>query len=315
MTFDNTFSTPISVVKFMYDTEKKVSNLLTSPLSNIISTFTLETNELVVANETIPVPKSSVNVEPNANYLDNIVLVFKNYVSSTGKTYIVYSKITEIQEELFVVSVISTEYFNELSLNPRGEWISGNEYHINDIVNSNNALYICIKSIVSSTARPENDAQHFSLWLSAPTITGLAIKSVTYYNTNLHQHENEIFSKINTENGGTLQSIHFKPSANATMNRNKLTINASGSSFSTDTDIVLSKFNGYTFIPSEISSNSIRFVGGIGLYSAILSYDKIYGTWNLRLFSGDISNTGFFVSCTEDITNLNLEHLTINYTE
>ena len=315
MTFDNTFSTPISVLKFMYDTEKKVSNLLTSPLSNIISTFTLETAELVVANETIPVPKSSVNVEPNANYLDKIILVFKNYVSTTGKTYIVYSKITEIQEELFVVSVISTEYFNELSLNPRGNWISGNEYHINDIVNSNNALYICIKSIVSSTTIPENDAQHFSLWMSAPTITGSVIKSATYDNTNLHQHENEIFSKINTDNGGTLQSIHFKPSVNLTTTRNKLTINADGSSFSSDTDTILFSSNSYTFIPSESSSNSIRFVGNIGLYSAILSYDKIFGTWNLILFSGNISNTGFFVSCTEDITNVNLEHLTINYTE
>ena len=315
MTFDNTFSTPISVLKFMYDTEKKMSNLLTSPLSNIISTFTLETAELVVANETIPVPKSSVNVEPNANYLDKIVLVFKNYVSTTGKTYIVYSKITEIQDELFVVSVISTEYFNELSLNPSGAWVSGNEYHINDIVNSNNALYICIKSIASSTTRPETDTQHFSLWLSAPTITGSVIKSVTYDNTNLHQHENEIFSHVNAENGGTLQSIQIKPSANLSATRNKLTINASGSSFSTDTDIVLSKFNGYTLIPSEISSNSIRFVGGIGLYSAILSYDKMYGTWNLRLFSGSISIDGFFVSCTQDMTNLNLEHLTINYKE
>ena len=311
MTFDNTFSTPISVIKFMYDTEKKVSNLLTSPLSNIISTFTLETAELVVANETIPVPKSSVNVEPNANYLDKIILVFKNYVSTTGKTYIVYSKITEIQEELFVVSVISTEYFNELSLNPRGAWISGNDYHINDIVNSNNALYICIKSIVSSTTRPENDTQHFALWLSAPTSTG----SVTYYNTNLYQHENEIYSHVNVENGGALQSIHFKPSVNLTTTRNKLTINADGSSFSSDTDTILFSSNSYTFIPSESSSNSIRFVGNIGLYSAILSYDKIFGTWTLILFSGNISNTGFFVSCTEDITNVNLEHLTINYTE
>lgn len=310
MTFDNTFSTPISVLKFMYDTEKKVSNLLTSPLSNIISTFTLETAQLVVANETIPVPKSSVNAEPNANYLDKIVLVFKNYVSTTGKTYIVYSKITEIQDELFVVSVISTEYFNELSLNPRGNWISGNEYHINDILNSNNALYICIKSIASSTTRPENDAEHFSLWLSPPSI-----RSVTYDNTNLYQHENEIFSHINTENGGTIQSIHFKPSANLSVTRNKLTINADGSSFLSDTDTILFSGHGYTFIPSESSSNTIRFVGGIGLYSAILSYDKIYGTWNLILFSGSISNTGFFVSCTEDITNLNLEHLTINYTE
>lgn len=315
MTFDNTFSTPISVLKFMYDTEKKVSNLLTSPLSNIISTFVLETPELVVTNETIPVPKSSVNVEPNANYLDKIVLVFKNYVSSTGKTYIVYSKITEIQDELFVVSVISTEYFNELSLNPRGNWISGNEYHINDILNSNNALYICIKSIVSSTARPENDTQHFSLWLSAPTITGSVIKSVTYDNTNLHQHENEIFSQINTENGGTLQSIHFKPSANATMNRNKLTINASGSSFSTDSDIVLSKFNGYTFIPSEISSNSAIFVGNIDNYYSILEYDKILGTWTIKLYRYDISDNAVFTVCTQDMTNLNLTHLTINYTE
>ena len=310
MTFDNTFSTPISVLKFMYDTEKKMSNLLTSPVSNIISTFTLETAELVVANETIPVPKSSVNVEPNANYLDKIVLVFKNYISSTGKTYIVYSKITEIQEELFVVSVISTEYFNELSLNPRNGWISGNEYHINDIVNSNNALYICINSIVSSTIKPENDTEHFKLWLSAPT-SG----SVTYDNTNLYQHENEIFSHVNTENGGTLQSIHFKPFANLSMTRNKLTIKADSYSFSTDTDTILFISTGYTFILSQSSSNYVDFVGNIGNYSAILTYNKQLGTWKLKLFRGDISNTGFFVSCTEDITNLQLEHLTINYME
>lgn len=311
MTFDNTFSTPISVLKFMYDTEKKVSNLLTSPLSNIISTFVLETAELVVANEIIPVPKSSVNAEPNANYLDKIVLVFKNYVSSTGKTYIVYSKITEIQDELFVVSVISTEYFNELSLNPQGAWVSGNEYHINDIVNSNNKLYITIKSIVSSTTRPENDTEHFSLWLSAPT----NIISVSYDNTTLYQHENEIFSHVNAENGGTLQSIHFKPSVNVTMTRNKLTINTGGSSFSTDSDIVLSKFNGYTFIPSEISSNSAIFIGNIDNYYSILEYDKILGTWTLKLYRYNISDNAEFAVCTQDITNLNLEHLTINYME
>ena len=316
MTFDNTFSTPISVLKFMYDTEKKMSNLLTSPVSNIISTFTLETDELVVANETIPVPKSSVNVEPNANYLDKIVLVFKNYVSTTGKTYIVYSKITEIQDELFVVSVISTEYFNELSLNPQGAWISGNEYHINDIVNSNNALYICIKSIVSSNTRPENDTEHFSLWMSAPTITGSVIKSVTYDNTNLHQHENEIFSQINTENGGTLQSIHLKPSVNVTLTRNKLTINSVGnSSFSTDNDMVLSKFKGYTFIPSEITSNSAIFVGNIDNYYSILEYDKILGTWTINFYRYNILDNAEFTVCTEDMTNLNLEHLTINYKE
>lgn len=311
MTFDNIFSTPISILKFMYDTEKKMSNLLTSPVSNIISTFTLETTELVVANETIPVPKSSVNVEPNTEYLDKIVLVFKNYVSTTGKTYIVYSKITEIQDELFVVSVISTEYFNELSLNPRNGWISGNEYHINDIVNSNNALYICIKSILSSTTKPENDTEHFKLWLSAPTSGG----SVTYDNTNLYQHENEIFSHINTENGGTLQSIHFKPSVNLSMTRNKLTINSDSSSFSSDTDTILFKSNGYTFIPTQSDSNSVNFIGNVGIYSAILIYDKQLGTWKLKLFTTIISNTGFFVSCTEDITNLKLEHLTINYTE
>lgn len=316
MTFDNTFSTPISVLKFMYDTEKKVSNLLTSPLSNIISTFVLETNELVVANETIPVPKSSVNVEPNANYLDKIVLVFKNYVSTTGKTYLVYSKITEIQDELFVVSVISTEYFNELSLNPRGAWISGNEYHINDIVNSNNALYICIKSIALSTTRPENDTEHFSLWMSAPTTTGSVIKSVTYDNTNIHQHADEIFSKINTENGGTLQSIHFKPSINVTLTRTKLTINSVGnSSFSTDNDIVLSKLNGYTLIPSEITSNYASFVGNIDNNYSILEYDKILGTWTIKFYSYNILDNAEFTVCTTDMTNLNLEHLTINYKE
>lgn len=311
MTFDNTFSTPISILKFMYDTEKKMSNLLTSPVSNIISTFTLETAELIVANETIPVPKSSVNVEPNTDYLDKIILVFKNYVSTTGKTYLVYSKITEIQDELFVVSVISTEYFNELSLNPRNGWISGNEYHINDIVNSNNALYICIKSVLSSTIKPENDTEHFKLWLSAPTSSG----SVTYDNTNLYQHENEIFSHVNTENGGTLQSIHFKPSVNVSMTRNKCTINADSSSFSSDTDTILFNSNGYTFIPTQSDSNSVNFIGNVGIYSAILIYVKQLGTWKLKLFTTNISNTGFFVSCTEDITNLNLEHLTINYTE
>ena len=73
---------------------------------------------------------------------------------------------------------------------------------------------------------------------------------MTYYNTNLHQHENEIFSKINAENGGTIQSIQIKLSANLSATRNKLTINADVSSFSSDSDIVLSKFNGYTLIPS-----------------------------------------------------------------
>lgn len=313
MTFDNTFSTPISVLKFMYDTEKKMSSLLASPVSNIISTFILETDELVNADETIPVPKSSVNAEPNVNYLDKIVLVFKNYVSSTGKTYIVYSKITEIQYQTFVVSVISTEYFNELSLNPQGNWISGNEYHINDIVNLNNSLYICIKSIVSSTTRPENDTQHFSLWLTASG--GFTIKSSTYDNTNLYQHEEEILSYINAENGGVLQSIHFKPSVNLTMTRNKLTINTDGSSFSTDSNTMLFSSQGYTFIPAQSGTGSINFVGNIANCSAILSYVKTLGTWNLKLYTFSISDTGFFASCTEDIANLNLEHLTINYTE
>lgn len=313
MTFDNTFSTPISILKFMYDTEKKMNSLLTSPVSNIISTFTLETDELVNADATIPVPKSSVNLEPNVNYLDKIVLVFKNYVSTTGKTYIVYSKITEIQYQSFVVSVISTEYFNELSLNPQGSWVSGNEYHINDIVNSNNSLYICIKSIVSSTTRPENDIQHFSLWLTASG--GYTKKSTTYDNTNLYQHEDEILSYLNAENGGVLQSIHFKTSAGVNMTRNKLTINANGSSFSTDVDAILSSFQGYTFIPAQMDTNYISFVGSINTYSAILSYIKTFGTWTLELFQFSISDTGLFISCTEDITNLRLEHLTINYTE
>ena len=232
MTFDNTFSTPISVLKFMYDKEKEINDLL-----------------------------------------------------------------------------------SKSPFNSKGMWVRGNEYQLTDLVQDGNALYICVKEIQNSITKPSEDTEHFSLWFSVSTSTGSVIKSVTYNNTNLHQHADEIFSKINTENGGTLQSIHFKPSANVNMTRNKLTISADGSSFSTDTDIVLSKFNGYTFIPSEISSNFIRFVGNIGLYSAILSYEKTLGVWNLSLFSGDISNSGFFVSCTQDMTNLNLEHLTINYKE
>lgn len=229
MTFDNTFSTPISVLKFMYDKEKEINDLLTK------SPF-----------------------------------------------------------------------------NSKGMWVSGNEYQLTDLVQDGNALYICTKEIQNSITKPSEDTEHFSIFFSG---IGGIIQSVSYDNTNLHEHEDEILSHINTENGGTIQSINFKPSANLSVTRNKLTINADGSSFSSDTDTILFSGHGYNFIPSESSSNTIRFVGDIGLYSAILSYDKIYGTWNLILFSGSISNTGFFVSCTEDITNLNLEHLTINYTE
>lgn len=307
MTFDNTFSTPISVLKFMYDTEKKVSNLLTSPLSNIISTFVLETDALVVANETIPVPKSSVNVEPNANYLDKIVLVFKNYVSTTGKTYIVYSKITEIQEELFVVSVISTEYFNELSLNPRGNWISGNEYHINDIVNSNNALYICIKSIVSSTTRPENDAQHFSLWLSAPKSTN----SVTYDNTTLGEHYSEIISHLNIENGGTLHSIVLKIGGILNCKYNSTIISGSTITANTGTQIV----DIQTIILYPKKHQSVWYLGcdNIELYmSSNTSMSLKMSDIGLYTTSNDLNITQFE---NDSISSLSLDHLTINYME
>lgn len=311
MTFDNTFSTPISVLKFMYDTEKKMSNLLTSPVSNIISTFTLETDELVVANETIPVPKSSVNAEPNSNYLDKIVLVFKNYVSSTGKTYIVYSKITEIQDELFVVSVISTEYFNELSLNPRGEWISGNEYHINDIVNSNNALYICIKSILSSTTRPENDTEHFSLWLSAPTSTGSTIKSVTYDNTTLGAHLTEIQNHLNSENGGTLVSVVIKISSIFNVDYFDAYIGATETSAFKETGT----WGDETFVLYPQSRT--------GEHAWQLSNDKyvlpLDNTLIMQMFTGkDFGNNTTRVDFSTAKINLSgktLDHLTINYME
>lgn len=311
MTFDNTFSTPISVLKFMYDTEKKVSNLLTSPLSNIISTFVLETAELVVANETIPVPKSSVNVEPNANYLDKIVLVFKNYVSTTGKTYIVYSKITEIQDELFVVSVISTEYFNELSLNPRGEWISGNEYHINDILNSNNALYICIKSIVSSTIRPENDTEHFSLWLSAPTITGSVIKSVTYDNTTLGEHYSDIVSHLNIENGGNLHSIVIDIKGRLNCKYNSTII--AGSKITQNTGSQIVDINTIILYPKK--HESIWYLGcdNIELYMSSNTSMSLNITVVSLYTTSSYLNIIQFES--DNISSLSLDHLTINYME
>lgn len=307
MTFDNTFSTPISVLKFMYDTEKKVSNLLTSPLSNIISTFTLETAELVVANEIIPVPKSSVNVEPNANYLDKIVLVFKNYVSSTGKTYIVYSKITEIQEELFVVSVISTEYFNELSLNPRGEWVSGNEYHINDILNSNNALYICIKSIASSTTRPENDTEHFSLWLSAPTST----HSVTYDNTTLSAHYSEIISHLNIENGGNLHSIVIKLAGSLTCDYHSSIISGSTTTSTTGSEIVT--INTIILYPKK--HESVWYLGCDNIELMLSSSSSMYlGITNISLYTSSFDLKIVHYE-NDNISNIPIEHLTINYME
>ena len=307
MTFDNTFSTPISVLKFMYDTEKKVSNLLTSPLSNIISTFILETDELVVANETILVPESSVNVEPNANYLDNIVLVFKNYVSTTGKTYIVYSKITEIQDELFVVSVISTEYFNELSLNPRGNWISGNEYHINDIVNSNNALYICIKSIASSTTRPENDTQHFSLWLSAPTSTG----SVTYDNTTLSAHYSEIISHLNIENGGNLHSIVIKLAGSLTCDYHSSII--SGSTITSTTGSEIAPINTIILYPKK--HESVWYLGCDNIELMLSSSSSMYlGITNISLYTSSFDLKIVHYE-NDNISNIPIAHLTINYME
>lgn len=307
MAFDNTFSTPISVLKFMYDTEKKVSNLLTSPLSNIISTFVLETDALVVANETIPVPKSSVNVEPNANYLDKIVLVFKNYVSSTGKTYLVYSKITEIQDELFVVSVISTEYFNELSLNPSGAWTSGNEYHINDIVNSNNALYICIKSITSSTTRPENDTQHFALWLSAPTSTG----SVTYDNTTLGEHYSEIISHLNIENGGNLHSIVIKLAGSLTCDYHSSIISGSTTTSTTGSEIVT--INTIILYPKK--HESVWYLGCDNIELMLSSSSSMYlGITNISLYTSSFDLKIVHYE-NDNIANIPIEHLTINYTE
>lgn len=79
--------------------------------------------------------------------------------------------------------------------------------------------------------------------------------------------------------------------------------------------MVLSKFNGYTFIPSEITSNYASFVGNIDNYYSILNYDKILGTWTLKFYSYNILDTAEFTVCTQDMTNLNLEHLTINYKE
>ena len=285
--------------------------MLTSPLSNIISTFTLETAELVVANEIIPVPKSSVNVEPNANYLDKIVLVFKNYVSSTGKTYIVYSKITEIQEELFVVSVISTEYFNELSLNPRGSWISGNDYHINDIVNSNNALYICIKSIVSSTNKPENDAQHFSLWLSAPTITGSTIKSVTYDNTTLGEHYSDIVSHLNIETGGNLHSIVIDIKGILNCKYNSTIIE--GSTITQNTGNQTVDINTIILYPKK--HENVWYLGcdNIELYMSSNTSMSL----NITVFS--LYTTSSYLNImqfeSDNISSLSLDHLTINYME
>lgn len=226
MTFDNTFSTSISVLKFMYDKEKEINALLT-----------------------------------------------------------------------------------ESPFHSKGMWVSGNDYQLTDLVQDGNALYICVKEIQNSITKPSEDTQHFSVFFSA---IGGIIQSVSYDNTNLHEHEDEILSHINTK---IIQSISFKPTQTLNMTRNKLIINADGSSFSTDVDAILFNSTEYVFIPTASTSNSINFIGSIGLYSAILSYDKILGTWELKLFTGSISNTGFFVSCTEDITNLSLEHLTINYME
>lgn len=307
MTFDNTFSTPISVLKFMYDTEKKMSNLLTSPVSNIISTYTFETPEQVVAGDIVPVPKSSVNVEPNVDYIDKIIFVFKNYDTSTGKTYIVYSKITDIQEELFVVSVISTEYFNELSLNPKNGWISGNEYHINDIVNSNNALYICIKSIVSSTIKPENDTEHFKLWLSAPTSTS----SVTYDNTTLSKHYSEIVSHLNTENGGTLHSIVIKLTSPLNCDYHSSIISGSTITSTTGSEIV--PINTIILYPKK--HESVWYLGCDNIELMLSSGSSMYlGITNISLYTSSFDLKIVHYE-NDNISNIPIKHLTINYME
>ena len=226
MTFDNTFSTPISVLKFMYDKEKEINDLVTK------SPF-----------------------------------------------------------------------------NSKGMWVSGHEYQLTDLVQDGNALYICIKEIQNSITKPSEDTEHFGVFFSA---IGGIINSVSYNNTNLHEHEDEILSHINTE---IIQSISFKPTQVLNMARNKLIINADASSFSTDVDAILFNSNEYVFIPTATASNSIDFIGSIGTYTAILSFIKNLGTWQLKLSRYSISNDGFFITCSENIANLSLEHLTINYKE
>ena len=208
---------------------------------------------------------------------------------------------------MFVVSVISTEYFNELSLNPRGNWISGNEYHINDIVNSNNALYICIKSIVSSTTRPENDTQHFALWLSAPTSTG----SVTYYNTTLSAHYSEIVNHLNIENGGNLHSIVIKLAGSLTCDYHSSII--SGSTITSTTGSEIAPINTIILYPKK--HESVWYLGCDNIELMLSSSSSMYlGITNISLYTSSFDLKIVHYE-NDNIANIPIEHLTINYTE
>lgn len=51
--------------------------------------------------------------------------------------------------------------YGEVKYNPRGQWVSGNSYALNDWCYDNVGQYVCIAPIASSTTAPSSDTEHF----------------------------------------------------------------------------------------------------------------------------------------------------------
>lgn len=145
------------------------------------------------------------------------------------------------------------------------------------------------------------------------------IKTITYDNTTLKEHLNEIIGYTNIENGGTLLSIGFKTgSASVLANATKATIaNAANPAVATASQVVLKPATFYSFRSADIESNKLTLNGPNGI-------DGCSST-NLEITSTACSIDGCGTTVNADgaiemicfnainLLEIPLEHLVIDY--
>lgn len=75
----------------------------------------------------------------------------------------------QVQENKDNIIKLAKQISEINDFNFMGEWISNNEYKVNDIVTYNNSIYVVIQDIDNSTIPPSQDIQHFYLTITPPS--------------------------------------------------------------------------------------------------------------------------------------------------
>lgn len=75
----------------------------------------------------------------------------------------------QVQENKDNINKLAKQITELNDFNFMGQWISENEYKVNDIVIYNNSIYVVIQDIDNSIIPPAQDIQHFYLAVSAPS--------------------------------------------------------------------------------------------------------------------------------------------------